>query len=425
MSSTILRPSESAPVEFSPQCAWLLSAGRWLWQYNRGFFLAFVSGSLGMLLAFWLLLTQVSDWLLTPRPAIPPDVRRIMNSESHLERALAMPPIDRSGPRWSVNLRVQELRVSPTFKSPAIADTLEMALGPPLQPEFAPDPRLSEPPPVIGRFERRIRIPADAPTIIEQPPESLAEADPELTWETADEQEESVGVAIEEQAAVDPPDVNTQEPAPNEPPQPQFAILPEGLLPGFAESWPVSSEASPVSLGEWLPARPRLVEDLPRIETAEAATRVVANPVPMSEPERITIPAVAENPAPSTACELPLSLQWYSSGEATAGSLHRLVLIARNHGPVPLRGVVLLTQLPQAVWHERGGDLELALEPLAPGESREIPLWIRPRTDELVVLRTRGLGSCGRVETAGVLQVKPRITAAAATGLGTSPPPAR
>ncbi|MFM8289902.1 MAG: hypothetical protein ACKOGA_24690, partial [Planctomycetaceae bacterium] len=88
--------------------------------------------------------------------------------------------------------------------------------------------------------------------------------------------------------------------------------------------------------------------------------------------------------------------------------LHRLVLIVRNRGSVPLAGVTLLTRLPEAVWQARGEDLELALEPLSAGEAREIPLWIRPRTDEPVVLRTRAVARCGEVETAGVLQVEPR-----------------
>ena len=415
MSSSILRPLVPSRTDDQAQSDWLFLAGQRLWQFNRGFFVALLSGSLGMLLAFWLLLSQLGMWLLTPRPVARPVAQHLLNRASPLELTLGQPPLDRRGPRFSVNLHVQERSPRLPPQSPGLPAMVPLAMRSPLQPEFAPEPMaapiFAEVAPVVSRFERKILVPEDDCPPIEQPPEPPAETTPEP--------ELVVDWAEEELVEPEPTVVVTAEPELEDPLEPEFGELAEvpeppevALLPEFADvsSLPLSP---PPALGEWLPARPRLVEKSRITETAEATTRVFASPAPMTSPARITIPAVAENPVASPKCDLPLSLQWYTAGKATAGRLHRLVLVVRNGGSVPLSGVTLLTQLPEAVWHARGDDLEMALEPLAAGEAREIPLWIRPRTDEPVVLRTRAVARCGRVETAGVLQVEPRALAAA------------
>jgi len=414
MSSSILRPLAPSTADFPARSDWLSLSSQRLSRLNRGFLVALLSGSLGMLLAFWLLLSQLGMWLLTPRPVARPVAQPLLKRASPLEFTLGQPPLDRRGPRFSVNLRVQEPSSRPTPQSPGLPAVAPLAMGSPLQPEFAPEPVpapiFAEVAPVVSRFERKILVPEDDCPPIEQPPEPPAETTPapELLVEWAEE----------EPVEPEPTIVVTAEPEFEDPLEPEFAErveVPEppevALLPEFADvgSLPLSH---PPSLGEWLPARPRLIEKSRMTETAESATRVMASPAPMTSPERITIPAVAENPVAPPKCDLPLSLQWYTVGKATAGRLHRLVLVVRNGGSVALSGVTLLTQLPEAVWHARGDDLEMALEPLAAGEAREIPLWIRPRTDEPVVLRTRAVARCGRVETAGVLQVEPRGLAA-------------
>jgi len=406
MSSTILRPRSLESQPPAPPLSRWLASGQRFWRFNPGFCVALVSGSVGMLLAFWLLLSQFAIWLAVPRPVPRPTRTPLFEASSQWEKTLGLPPLDRRGPRFAVNLQVQDREPLPPPESPGDPEPLPRLAGPPLEPEFASEWDLPEPQPVVGRFERRILIPADDLPRFEQPPDTPLEP------------EEPPAVIALTPIADEPVEEVVEELPPSAPLEPLFAEadeawseelseeLPEGLLPEFAElTAPPSAPSS-----DWVAARPRAMPEDLRAETAAATTRVLAQPVPMAPPERVTIPAVAEHPATSNqvGCDLPLSLQWHSAGKATAGRLHRLVLLVRNRGEVPLAGVTLLTRLPEAVWHARGEDLELELPSLAPGEIREIPLWIRPRTDEPVVLRTRGISACGEVSTAGVLHVQPK-----------------
>ncbi|MFM8221274.1 MAG: hypothetical protein ACKOJF_20375, partial [Planctomycetaceae bacterium] len=274
MSSSILRPLASSAADLPARSDWLFWAIQRLWRFNRGFCVALLSGGLGMLLAFWLLLSQVGHWLLTPRPVARPVAQPFLNRTSPLEFTLGRPPLDRRGPRFAVNLRVQEPAPRANPQSPGLPALAPLAMGAPLEPEFAPDfepvPVLEETVPLVSRFERKILVPEDDGPHFEQPPEPAFEATPEP--------EPVIEWAADEPVEAEPTLVAMPEPEFEDPLEPQFADVVEvaeipevALLPEFAEdsNLPLSP---PTSLGEWLPARPRLVEESRLTETAEAAT---------------------------------------------------------------------------------------------------------------------------------------------------------
>jgi hypothetical protein len=378
------------------------------WRTNRGYFVAGVSGTLGMLLAIWLLLSAFWGWLFwrpiavemtkTPRRGIP-------------EEPIEVQPRPRPPVRPRMPGRPLEPLFAQSMPEPSPPpEPLEEVLTPVVQEEEV-EPFVEVVETQTTRFDR-------TPAPIEPEPEPEEEEAPAAVWA---EDEPLVAERDEPRAPIE----WDEEPEPETEPEPEPVLVdwrlePEALDPGFGDDRLVAQllPAPPPAVVErpantnWKPAAPRPEAPKTREDSAPTTTRVVPAPV---------IPAaVVQERRPR------LALRWQEAPAARPGALATINLLVSNVGDAPARNVELSLRLPRMVGHPEGDDLEQELGTLQVGETRVIPLIVKPSVPGQMELpvTARAVGaearSIGTLRVSGTPMVLP--TSAPPTGRGNSGP---
>ena len=365
------------------------------WHSNRGYLVAAVSGTLGILLAIWLLLSAFWGWLFAkpPRPEIARTTARgIPEEEPSLRRPLVRPrmpgrPLD---PLFADAMPAPFLPPQ-RFEEPLTPVAQEEEEDPVEEVEQAATARFDRSPPdEEPEPEPEFPLAMDLEPEPEPEPEAAEEDDmPRPAWQ---DDEPLVADRDEPRAPIEP----EEEPEPEFEPEPEpepvvdLRLEPDALDPAFGSDQLLARLIPPPPAiverkaeSDWKPAPPRPEPPRAREESTPVSTRVVS-PAP---------PPVERRPR--------LVLRWEEHPGARPGDLVTINLLVSNVGEATARNVELSLKLPATVGHPEGDDLEQELGTLQIGESRQIPLIIKP-------------GAAGRLE----LPVKARAIGAEANSTG-------
>jgi hypothetical protein len=400
--------------------AWAVDA----WQTNRGYFVAAVSGVLGMLLAIWLLLSTFWGWLFWRAPqvevATSPVLRGIPEE----------PSIPQPRPRPPVRPRLPGRPLEPLFAqsmpepSPA-PEPLAARLTPVVQEEDEEvEPLVEVAETQAARFDRT--PPFIEPWEAEPEPEPEAEpAEEEAPAPVWGDDEPLVAEREEPRAPIE----WDEEPEPEPEPQPvlepdpesmlvDWRLEPEALDPGFADDQllaqllpppapPPAVVERPAS-SDWKPAAPRPEP----AKTREASPPVTTRVVPEAAAPAVVVPERRPR----------LVLRWQESPAARPGALVTINLWVSNVGDAAAQQVELSLRLPAVVGHPEGDDLEQDLGTLQVGETRLIPLIVKPSVPGQMELpvTARAVGaearSIGTLRVSGTAVVLPPAAPAIAPG---------
>lgn len=363
----------------------LLTLWKWAvdsWQTNRGYFVAAVSGTLGMLLAIWLLLSTFWGWLFWN----PPQAPSVATTRQGIPEEPSV-PVPR--PRPPVRPRMPGIPLDPLFAqsmpepSPApepLADRLTPVVQ---EEEFEPVVELAET--KSSRFDRTPALIEPVEAEPEPEPESEVEEPPATVWEDdepmvaeRDEPRAPIEWEPEPEPEPEPEVVSELEPEPEPEPEPIFVdwrLEPEALNPGFADDRLMAQLLPP-------PAPPRAIVERPaNSDWKPAATR--PEPPKTREESAPTTTRVVPPAAPVPAIVVPerrprLALRWQEAPAARPGALVTINLLVSNVGNAAAQNVELSLRLPAVVGHPEGDDLEQDLGTLQAGETRLIPLIVKP-----------------------------------------------
>ncbi|MFN7805225.1 MAG: hypothetical protein ACK5TO_14490 [Planctomycetaceae bacterium] len=396
------------------------------WRTNRGYFVAAVSGSLGMLLAIWLLLSAFWGWLFWRPVAVTKSPPRGIPEE---------PVVPQSRPRPPVRPRLPGRPLEPLFAqsmpepSPP-PEPLEVRLTPVAQ-EEEDEPFVEVVETQTARFDR---TPAPIETA-EPEPEPEEEEAPVPAWAddeplVAERDEPRAPIQWEEEPEPEP------EPEPelaSEPePEPEEVLVdwrlePQALDPEFADDGLMAQllppPAPPPPLVEhpansdWKPAAPRPEPAKTREDSAPTTTRVV--------PAAVVPAAVVQERRPR------LALRWQDPPAARPGAIVTINLLVSNVGDAPAQRVELSLRLPAVVGHPEGDDLEQDVGTLQVGETRLIPLIVKPSVPGQMELPVTARAVGAEASSVGTLRVSgtPVLLPTAAPALPSSntlpviPPP--
>ena len=385
------------------------------WQTNRGYFVAAVSGTVGMLLAIWLLLSAFWGWLFWN----PPQVKAVATRQGIPEEPT--PPRARPPVRPRMPGRPLEPLFAQSMPEPSPApEPLAERLTPVVQEEeVKPLVELAE-----TKTTRFDRTPAFVEPEPEPEPEPEEEPAPSTVWEddeplVAERDEPRAPLEWEPEPEPEPEVVSELEPEPEpEPIVVDWRLEPEALDPGFADDRLMAQLLPPSA------PPPALVERPSNSDWKPAATR--PDP-PKTREESLPMTTRVVSPAPVAAIVVPerrpkLALRWQEAPAARPGTLVTINLLVSNVGDAAAQKVELSLRLPTVVGHPEGDDLEQELGTLQVGETRLIPLIVKPSVPGQMELpvTARAVGteasSVGTLRVSGTASVLPTASPANASG---------
>ena len=391
----------------------LLALRNWAvdsWQTNRGYFVAAVSGTLGMLLAIWLLLSTFWGWLFWNPPQVQSvaTTRRGIPEEPSLPAPRARPPVRPQMPGRPLEPLFAQSMPEPSPAPEPLAERLTPVVQ---EEEFEPVVELAET--KTARFDRTPAFvepveaePEPEPEEGEETPATVWEDDEPLMAER-DEPRAPIEWEPEPEPEPEPEVISELEPEPESEPGPivvDWRLEPEALAPGFADDRLMAQLLPPpapppaiverAANSDWKPAASRPEPPKAREESPPTTTRVV--------------PPTA--PAPIPAVVVPerrprLALRWQEAPAARPGTLVTINLLVSNVGDAAAQKVELSLRLPAVVGHPEGDDLEQELGTLQVGETRLIPLIVKPGVPGQMELNVTARAVGAEASSVGTLRV--------------------